>query len=242
MPGRGFIIFWIFLLFFFGIFFPGSSMNGILEWNFVFTFSVILIPFSEKIKPVRGFIIFWIFLLFFFQNFLARFEYERNSGVKFCLHFFGLSPPVLAKNNAGKRFYNFSNFFTIFFRNFLARVEYERNSGVKFCLHFFGLSPPVLATNNAGNRFYNFLNFFTIFFGISLPRSSMNGILEWNFVFTFSAYVIPFWLKIMPGRDFIIFWIFLQFFPDFSYPGRVWTEFWSEILFSLFRPMSSRFG
>ena len=111
------------------------------------------------------------------------------------------------------------------------------------------------------------------------------------FFFTFSAYLIPFLLKIMPGRDFIIFWIFLLFFrnflsrveyernsrvkfcfhfialsppvlaknnarnkfynflnfftiffSEFSFPGRVGTEFWSKILFSLFLPISSRFG
>ena len=82
---------------------------------------------------------------------------------------------------------------------------YERNSGVKFCVHPFGLSHPVLAKNNPGKRFYNFLYFFAIFLGIFLPGSSMNGILELNFVFNFSAYLVPFWLKIMPGRGFIIF-------------------------------------
>ena len=117
----------------------------------------------------------------------------------------------------------------------------------EFVIKFFSLSfsaylIPVLAKNNTGKRFYNFLNFFTIFFGIFLPGSSMNWILEWNFVFTFSAYLIPFWLKIMPGGGFIIFWFFLQFFSNFSCPGRAWTEFWSKILFSLFRPILSRFG
>ena len=139
-------------------------------------------------------------------------------------------------------FYNFLSFFAIFFRNFLARVEYERNSEVKFCFHFFGQSRPVLAKNNAGKRFSNFLNFFTIFFGIFLPGSSMNGILEWNFVFTFLAFVIPFGLKIMPGRGCIIFCIFLLFFSEFSGPGRLWTEFETKILFSVFRSFSSPFG
>ena len=161
-----------------GIFLPGSSMNGIVEWNFVFTFSANVIPFWQKIMPVRDFIIFWIFLLVFFRNFLSWVEYERNFGVKFRFHFFGLSLLILAKNNAGKRLYNFLNFLTIFFRNFLSWVEYERNFGVKFCFNFFGLSPPVLAKNNAGKRFYDFLNFFTIFFGIFLPGLCMNGILE----------------------------------------------------------------
>jgi len=141
----------------------------------------------------------------------------------------------------GKGFTIFS-IFLLCFSEFFSRVEYKRNSGLKFCLLFFGISHPVFAKNNAGMRFYNFLNFFTIFFGIFLPGSSMNGIRDWNFDFTFSAYLIPFWLKIMPGRGFIIFWIFLLFFSKFSCPGRVWTEFGTKILISLFLPISSRFG
>ena len=134
------------------------------------------------------------------------------------------------------------NFFTICFRNFLSWVEYERNFGVKFCFNFFGLCPPVLAKNNAGKRFYDFLNFFTIFFGIFLPGSCMNGILELNFVFTFLTYLIPFGLKIMLGIGFIIFWIFLLFFSEFSCPSRVRTEFGTKIFFTLSRPISSRYG
>ena len=152
-------------------------MNGILELNFVFTFSEYLFPFGLKIMPGIGFIIFRIFLLFF-SEFSCPVEYERNSRVKFCFHFFGRSHPVLARTNAGTRFYDFFEFFCYFFQNFLARVKYERNSGAKFCFHFFGLSHPFLAKNNAGKRFYNFLNFFTIFFEIFLPVSRLNGILE----------------------------------------------------------------
>ena len=132
--------------------------------------------------------------------------------------------------------------FLLFFSEFSCRGRLWTEFGVKFCFYFFGLSRPVLAKKNAEKRFYNFFNFLNIFFGIFFPGSSMNGILEWNFVFTFSVYLIPFWLKIIPGRGFIIFWIFLLFFSKFSFLGRVWTEFWSEILFSLFRPISSRFG
>ena len=163
---------------FFGISFPVSSMNGILELNFVFTLLVYLIPLVLEIMPGRGFIIFWIFLQFFSEFSYPGWVWTEFWSKIFFFHFFGLSPPVLVKNNARKRFYNFLNFFTIFFRNFLARVEYERNSGVKFCFHFFGLSCPVWAKKNAGKRFYNFLNFFTIFFGIFLPWSNMNGILD----------------------------------------------------------------
>ena len=128
-------------------------------------------------------------------------------------------------------------FFYNFFRNFLARVEYEPNSGLKFFLLFFGLSQPVLVKTNAEKRFYKFFEFYYYLFGIFLPRSSMNGVRDKNFVFSFSAYLIPFWLKIMPGRGFIIFWIFLLFFLKFSCLGRVWTAFGTKISFSLFRPI-----
>ena len=134
------------------------------------------------------------------------------------------------------------NFFTIFFRNFLARVKYKRNSGLKFFSLFFGLSYPILAKNNARKRYFNFLNFFAIFFGIFLPGSSMNGIWDKNFLLAFSAYLIPFWLKIMSEIDFVLFWIFLLYFSEFSYPCRIWTELGTKIFFSLFCPISSSFG
>ena len=134
LAGRGFIIFWIFLLFFFEIFLPASSMNGILEKNFIFSFLAYLLQIWLKIMPGRGFIIFWIFF-YFFRNFLARVEYERNSGEKFYFLFFSLSPPDLAKNNAGKRFYNFLNFF-LFFSEFFCpgRVWTEFWSKILFSL------------------------------------------------------------------------------------------------------------
>ena len=133
--------------------------------------------------------------------------------------------------------------FLLFFSKFSCPSLVWTELGNKFFFFLFsGLSHPVFGKNNVRKRFYNFLNFFTISFGIFFPGSSMNGILEWNFVFTFPANLIPFWLKIMPGGGFIIFWFFLEFFTDFSCPGRVWTEFCSEILFSLFRSISSRFG
>ena len=42
----------------------------------------------------------------------------------------------------------------------------------------------------------------------------------------------------MPERGFLIF---LLFFSEFSYPGRVWTEFGTKIFFSLSRPILSPF-
>ena len=45
-----------------------------------------------------------------------------------------------------------------------------------------------------------------------------------------SAYLIPFWLKIMPGK---VFEFFCYFFSVFSCRGRVWTEIGTKIIFSL---------
>ena len=117
---------------------------------------------------------------------------------------------------------------------FSSRDENERNLELWFFFLFLSLSKIVLAKNNARKRFFNFLNFFAIFFEIFLPGSSVNGIRDKNFFLAFSAYLIPFWLKIMPERGFLIF---LIFFSEFSCPGRVWTEFGTKIFFSLSQPI-----
>ena len=54
------------------------------------------------------------------------------------------------------------------------------------------------------------------------------------FFFSFSAYLFPFWLKIMPERGFSIFWVFLLFFSEFSCLGWVWTEFGTKFFFFFF--------
>ena len=148
------------------------------------------------------------FFAIFFLNILLRAQYERNSGLKFFSCFLGLSLPVLAKNNAGKRYLNFLTFLAFFFRNFLAQVEYEQNSGLKFFSLFVGLSHTVLAKNNAGKRFFKFFCYF--FFYFSCPGQ------VWTEVWTkfFSRFPgIPFWLKIMPERGFLIFlFLFSEFF------------------------------
>ena len=132
--------------------------------------------------------------------------------------------------------------FLLFFSEFSCRVECKRNSGLKFFSRFLDLPHKALDKNNVGKRFHNFLSLLTIFFGIFLPWSTMDGIRDEIFFLSFLAYLIPFLQKIMQGRGFIIFWIFLLFFSEDYCPGRVWTEFCSEILFSLFRSISSHFG
>ena len=160
-----------FFAIFFGIFLPGSSMNGMWEEHFFLAISAYLIPFWVKIMLARGFLIFWIFLIFF-SEFSCPALVGWNSELKFFYHFLGLSQPILDRNNAGIMFFHFLNFF----HNFRAQVEYERNSRLNFFSLFLDLSHPVLAKNNAGKRFFSFLNFFAIFFGIFFPGSSMNGI------------------------------------------------------------------
>ena len=133
----------------------------------------------------------------------------------------------------------FFEFFCYYFRNFLAGVEYERNSGPKFFSLYLGPSNPVLAKNNTGNRIFNFLNFFAVFLGIFLLGSSRNGIRDKFFFLSFSAYLIPFWLKIMPEIGFLIFWFFLYFFRNFlvrvEYERNLRLKFFSLFL-GLYHP------
>ena len=158
-----------------------------------------------------------------------------NVGTKIFSLFLGLSHPFLAKDHAGKRFFSFLNFF----RNFLARVEYQRNSRLNFFFLFLRLTQPILDRNNAR---INFLNFFTIFY-LEFSSSGWVGTEFGAKIFlSFSAYLIPFYLKIMPERVFLIFWIFSLFFWEFSSPGLLRTEFRTNFFFffpffGLFQPV-----
>ena len=53
------------------------------------------------------------------------------------------------------------------------------------------------------------------------------------------SYIITIWLKIMTESCFLIFWIFLLFFLEFSPQGRVWAEFGTKIILSPSRPIQS---
>ena len=55
-----------------------------------------------------------------------------------------------------------------------------------------------------------------------------------KFFLPFSAYLFLFWLKIMAKSGFLIFWIFLLFSSEFSWSGRLWTEFRTKICFFSF--------
>ena len=129
--------------------------------------------------------------------------------------------------------------FCYFFRNFVALVGYERNSRLKFFFVVLGQSHPVLVKNNAGKIFFEF---FCYFFQNFLPRAEYERNSGLNFFFSFLANLIPFWQSIILERCYLIFWIFLLFFSEFSFSGRVWTEFGTKIFFSISQPISSRFG
>ena len=104
-----------------------------------------------------------------------------------------------------------------------------------FFFLFLGLYHPVSAKNTTGKRFFHFLNFFAIFFRNFLSRVEYERNSGLKYFLTFSAYLIPFWIKIMTERGFLVFWIsLLFFFLKFSCPGRVWTEFGTKFFFFSF--------
>ena len=131
--------------------------------------------------------------------------------------------------------------FLIFFSEFSSWVDSEWNSGPKFFSLFLGLSHPVLAKNNAGKRFFCFVIFFLFFWNFLARDGYERNSGRKFFFFSFLADLIPFWLKIMPESGFLIFWIFLLFFSEFSCRGWVWTEFGTKIFLSLSPLISSLF-
>ena len=169
---RGFLIFWIFLLFF-SEFYCRVEYERISGLKFFSPFLGLSHPVLAKNNAGKRFFDFLNFFAIFFGILLPGRVWTEFE-TKIFSPFLGLSYPVLPGNNARTRFFNF---FCYFFRNFLAGVQYERNSGLKFFSPFLGLSHPILAKNNAGTRFFQiFWIFLQLFFWIFLPGSSKNGI------------------------------------------------------------------
>ena len=110
--GKRFFNFLTFFSIFFRIFLPGSSMNGIWDKIFFFSFLASLYPYLIDIMPELSFL---IFFFYFCRNFLAQAECEWNSGLNFFSLFLVLSRPVLTRNNARMRFFSVFTFFAIFF-------------------------------------------------------------------------------------------------------------------------------
>ena len=77
-----------------------------------------------------------------------------------------------------------------------------------FFFLIFALSQPVLDRNNVGINFFNFLNFFTIFYFEFSSSGEVGTEFGSRILFSFSAYLIPFWLNVQPEIGFFNFLIF----------------------------------
>ena len=87
---------------------------------------------------------------------------------------------------------------------------------------------------------FNFLNFFALLFKIFYSGSSSKGRNEKIFFLSFSTCPDPFSLEMKPEWCFLIFWIFLPFFLEFSIQGRV-GRIGMIYFFSLFLDLSRPF-
>ena len=108
---------------------------------------------------------------------------------------------------------------------------------------FLSLSHPVLAKISARKRFFNFLNFFSFFFQNFLPQAEFERKSGLKFFFSFSAYLRPFSLEIIPERDFLVFCFFFYFFRNLlardKYERNSGLNFFSLFL-SLSHPVLSK--
>ena len=104
--------------------------------------------------------------------------------------------------------------FILFFWNFLNRVGLERTRN-QICFSLIhGLLLLIQARNKVGMMFSNFLNFYTIFLKIS-KLGWVGTDSERKFLFSFSTFLVPFWVEIKLEWCFLIFWIFYYFFWTF---------------------------
>ena len=154
--------------------------------------------------PEWCFLIFWIFFAIFFSEFSCLGRVWTEFGTKIFYLFFILSHPVSAKNNVEKSFLIFW-IFLLFFSEFSCPGQVWTEFGTKTFFLFLGLSLPVLAKNNAEKRFFKIFEFFCYFFRNFLAWVEYERISDLNFFPYFSAYLIPFWLKIMLEIGFLIF-------------------------------------
>ena len=134
MLGRGFTIFWIFLLFFSEFSYPGRVWTELRTKIYFFSFSAYLIPFWLRIMLGSGFLIF----LLFFSIFSCPGRVWTELGSKsFFFYFLAYLILFWLKIMPGRGFLIFFEFFYYFCRNFLARVEYKRNAGQNLVFFLF---------------------------------------------------------------------------------------------------------
>ena len=91
--------------------------------------------------------------------------------------------------------------------------------------------------------FFIFFKFFCNFFRNFLAEVEYERNSGLKFFSPFLGLCHPVLAKNIAGKRFFrFFWIFLQFFLEFSYRGPVPAEFRQNFFFSLSQPISSRFG
>src|SRR6266702_1401679 len=123
MPGRGFIIFSIFLLFFSEFSFRAKyERNSGLKFWFHF-FGLSHPPVLARNNAGKRFYNFLSFFAIFFGILFPGPGMNRIRNKNFVFTFSAYLIPVSARNNAGKRFYNFLSFFTIVFGILFPRSE-----------------------------------------------------------------------------------------------------------------------
>ena len=138
MPERGFLPFWIFLLFFSEFSCRGRVWMEFRTKIFSLSFSASLSPFWIEIKPELSFLIFWIFLLFCLEFYYPG----RVNGIRdknFFLSFPGYHIPFQLKIMLDRGFLIFW-IFLLFFSEYSSpgRVWMEFRSKI-----FFSLSQPI---------------------------------------------------------------------------------------------------
>ena len=209
----GFLIFWIFLLFFFE--FPimvrvGTDRNDNFNFHCFSGFPNLFLAWKEAKIMFFKFLNYFAFFLEFLIT--GRVWTDRNGN--FYFHSFSVFPNLFLLEKKQKSCFLIFWIFLPFFWNSLQWVGYELIGTIIFIvtlsrafLTFFGMK-------RSKNHVFNFLNFFAFileFLIMSRVGTDRND----NFYFhSFPVFPNLFWLEKKPQWCFWIFWIFLQFFWD----------------------------
>ena len=133
----------------------------------------------------------------------------------------------------------------LFFWNFLLRMEQERNGTIIFIFSLSQLLPTYFGLKWGSNGiFVKFLIFLLFCFGIFYYTSGRNETeRNDNFYFlSFPAFSSLLWPKMKPQWYFLIFWIFLPLFLEFSITPRARMERKDNFYFLFFSVFPTYFG
>jgi len=201
--------------------------NGIRNEIFFPFFPTYLSPVWIEILSEWCFLIFWVFFLHFSSLGQVGTEFRTNF---FFLSFSTYLNPVWIEIMS--EWFFFWILLLFFFRIFLLRSCRNKIRNEDFSL-FLDLSQPGLDRYKARMMFFNFLNSFWNF--LARVRREQNS--ERKFYLSFSSYLSPVWIEILPEWCFFtfryFFWNFLaqvrkernskrnffSLFPDLSQPG-----------------------